>query len=293
MPSTETKTSGSVLGVDVGFSSRARTTCFCLLRWTESIAALTFSLAGVETDERRQRLRELLKQNLGLDLDGAAIDGPLTHGLRRITHYRAAEALLSRGVLQFRGKPGQTSSPTGLMLHRHATELAEVVLSETVLACSKHYQAIHEKCLVEAFPNMFLAALIPEANFPGLNRDASDRYWEVAVGSTLLEHLLKVLLPGRRLTYGLAECGNHEHRAGVVCALTALSVSVGRHIGVGDSADGDIILPPQSTWGIDRNLSGSWMEAALRTNIGPVRLNRKSHPNHKAARVVTDSAISF
>ena len=59
------------------------------------------------------------------ELAGVALDGPLTRGLRLVRHYRAAEAILSRGPLQKRGKPGPTSAPMGQKLHEHATKLAK------------------------------------------------------------------------------------------------------------------------------------------------------------------------
>ena len=110
---------GAVLGIDVGYSVTRRTTCFCLLRWTPDSATATFALAAASPSARR----EVLQSFLGSDrsLAAVAIDGPLAPALRTVTRYRAAEALLSKGCLQQRGKPGQTSSPVGQRLHSHAT----------------------------------------------------------------------------------------------------------------------------------------------------------------------------
>src|SRR5688572_22876277 len=110
-------TSGAVLGIDVGFSPRRPTTCYCLLRWTQSTVDFSFALVRADPIERRDKLRELLQQESCLD--GSAIDGPLAHGLQLVNRYRSAEAILSRGELQRRGKPGQTNSPTGQLLHQH------------------------------------------------------------------------------------------------------------------------------------------------------------------------------
>ncbi len=126
------------------------------MQWTNTTVDLTFDLVGINAGQRRQRLHALLGSNR--TLDGVAIDGPLTKELRRIRHYRAAEAKLTCGIFRFRGKPGQTSSPTGLMLHQHATEFANLVLTETSIARASHHDAIHRQLVVEAFPNMFLAA---------------------------------------------------------------------------------------------------------------------------------------
>ena len=119
---------GAVLGIDVGFSERRDTTCLCLFEWSEALVKLRFKKVGTCADARSAALISLIQNPI--HLAAVAIDGPLTRGLRIVPHYRSAEALLSRGVFQKRGKPGQTSSPTGQTLHWHATQLANIVLSE-------------------------------------------------------------------------------------------------------------------------------------------------------------------
>src|SRR5205814_1026630 len=101
---------GSILGIDVGFSSSRRTTCFCVLDWTHTTASFSFERVRSDPEERRAALIRIVGNRY---LCAVGVDGPLTKGLRLVPHYRAAEALLSRGVFQKRGKPGQTSSPTG------------------------------------------------------------------------------------------------------------------------------------------------------------------------------------
>jgi predicted nuclease with RNAse H fold len=274
---------GSVLGIDVGFANNAKKTYFCLLTWDRSRISLNFQCAGTDIEERKSALKEVGTPN---HIEGVAIDGPLTHGLRLVPHYRSAEALLSRGALQKRCKPGQTSSPIGQQLHRHATYLANLALTSTHISDATHFQPIHAKRIVEAFPNAFLAAIIPEKDLPQLRRDASDRYWETTVlKASLLEQLVNLLLPGRRLQFDLSACTNHEHRAGVVCALTALTVVVGLHVGVGDPVDGDIILPPRNSWGIANTSSSSWMEMEILSNVPKVRASPTSNLNHHHARI--------
>lgn len=278
---------GSVLGIDVGFSKTRKTTCFCLLTWDKSSVARRFQIVGTDPEERKNALRKVAGP---IHIEGVAIDGPLTRGLRLVQHYRSAEALLSRGAFQQRGKPGQTSSPIGQQLHQHATSLARLTLKAVQVSEATHFQPIHEKRVVEAFPNAFLAALIPEKDLPTLRRDAVDRYWETAaVQSDLLGKLLNLLLPGRELQFNLKDCTNHEHRAGVICALTALTVVEGLHVGVGDPIDGDIILPPLNSWGAASNGSASWVERELRLNLPKVRASRRSHLNHQQVRLIVDT----
>ena len=45
---------------------------------------------------------------------------------------------MSRGVLQRRGKPGQTSAGVGQQLHEHAMSLAKLVLEVAELSPSTH-----------------------------------------------------------------------------------------------------------------------------------------------------------
>lgn len=274
---------GRILGIDVGYSATKRTTCFCVLRWTKTTATFAFESATADSGERSRAVARL---DLPDEVTAVAVDGPLTNGLGIVTHYRAAEAILSRGVLQTRGKPGQTSSPVGQQLHHHATELARLALDSTDVNAARHPEPIHSKAVVEAFPNMYLAALVPEQDLPVLVRDASDRYWEILVNSDRLRSVLHRALPGRELWNDLGSVHDHEHRAGVVCALTALSVASGEYVAVGDPADGDIILPAQSEWGPAIASRGTWLRPVLDVNVTSVRTARRCHPNHRQARIV-------
>ena len=278
---------GRVLGIDVGFSATKKTTCICVLAWAESTATFAFKLATSDLTDRHRALAEL---SLSPGVSGIAVDGPLRRGLRIVSHYRAAEAILSRGVLQKRGKPGQTSSPVGQQLHRHATELANLALESVAVGSATHEDPIHEKSVVEAFPNMYLAALVAESDMPVLARDASDRYWQILVDdSDCLLTLISHLLHGRRVTNELGAIRNHEHRAGVVCALTALSVVSGDYVAVGDPVDGDIFLPAQTVWGRMNCGLDTWLEPVLRSNLHSVRRKLGCHPNHRQARIVTSA----
>jgi predicted nuclease with RNAse H fold len=279
---------GAILGVDVGFSSKRETTCICLLKWTADTVTLSFRKVGVDMAARARVLESLFAERV--QIDAVAIDGPLTRGLRHVPHYRAAEALLSRGVFQLRGKPGQTSSPTGQQLHHHATLLAELTLERAQaglfsISRASHIEAIHDAAIVEAFPNQFLAVLIHESNLPPLHRDASDRYWEVLAARNGLTSLLTHLLPSRAPVTRFEQISDHDQRAAVVCALTGLSVVAGLAVGVGDPVDGDIFLPPAALWGGSDSRPQPWAETALRENVAALRTGRASLvPAHRQAR---------
>ncbi len=75
--------------------------------------------------------------------------------------------------------------------------------------------------------------------------DRSDRFYRHLVETGRLRALIDHLLPGRRPTRDLAEVVNHDDRAALVCALSALAVAAGDFVAVGDE-DGWIILPPRT-----------------------------------------------
>ena len=280
---------GAVLGIDVGFSPREPTTCFCGLAWGPREILLRFASCRAHRGERR---RALLRAIGPCDrLEAVALDGPLTKGLRLVPHYRSAEALLSRGVFQKRGKPGATSSPAGQELHRHATRLAGLVLEceeegAFDLSAASHDMPIHEKAVVEAFPNQFLAALVAEGEFPELKRDASDRFWEISLRKGRLAKLVDRLLPGRTTDRPLEEITDHDERGAFACALTALCIARGRFVGVGDPDDGAIFLPPREAWAMAAE-SESWLTRALDAGLRSVQSTaRRHHENHTRAQVI-------
>ena len=160
---------GQVLGIDVGYSATQRTTCFCLLKWTNTTATFDFGVATADAGKRSQAMASL---DLAGTVTAVAVDGPLTNDLRLVTHYRAAEAILSRGVLQTRGKPGQTSSPVGQRLHQHATALARLALDSTDVMAATHPEPIHSKAVVEAFPNMSMLIVTSRQSSVQSNRES-------------------------------------------------------------------------------------------------------------------------
>ena len=97
---------------------------------------------------------------------------------------------------------------------------------------------------------MYLGALVDEIRLPVLARDASDQYSDVlAENPDGRLKLFQRLLPGRHLEIDFKLIRSHEHRAGVVSVLSALSVAAGDYISVGNAKDGDIILPPKGLVG--------------------------------------------
>ena len=80
----------------------------------------------------------------------------------------------------------------------------------------------------------------------GIRRgDRSDTFFQHLAGEGTLHRLVEHCLPGHSLARHSTAVINHDERAALVCALTALCVAVGDYTAVGDE-DGWIILPPAS-----------------------------------------------
>lgn len=185
----------------------------------------------------------------------AAFDGPFRGALDIIGFYRKAEWVLTR--LEFRsriGKPGQSSAPIGKLLNEHTNYCVEAALPQVGLA--QHAGAIHRKAVVEAFPNSFLGLMLrePEA-LPVRRSNRSDLYFAQLAGDGPLDRLLGFLLPGRSPETRTEAVTNHDDRAALICALTALGVAAGEFVSVGDD-EGRIVLPPAT-------LLAPWAHVAL------------------------------
>jgi hypothetical protein len=238
---------GSVLGVDIGFSESRRSSAVCRLDWNSTTIVLSIERFRALAPERSDVLRRITCRPLLT----CALDGPIRSDLEIIGSYRVAERLLTRKLQPFIGKPGQASAPVGKALNHHTNLCAKIILETGLVRNSAHDHPIHKSAIVEAFPSSFLGLLIENPKSLGVQRgNRSDRFYLDLVRSGGFSKLAEHLLPGRRFVTDMASIGNHDDRAAVVCALTALCVAVGEYTAVGDG-DGWIILPP-------RDLIAAW-----------------------------------
>jgi hypothetical protein len=261
----------TVLGIDVGYSPTRKTTGFCALQWDDQTIHWRCLNASRDDTGRLAVLHTLLPAEPRHVL-ALAIDGPLRPHLAEDTsQYRAAEAYLSSGRFQQRGKPSQTNAGSGPRLHQEATWLAHFA--------KRHVQVelpitglIYPQAIVEAFPNLFLGVLCDESVYPAA--PTSKRKWTDSLYllvQSKLESLIRTLLPGRHIT-GRWTLSDHEEIAALTCALTALCVAAGRYTAVGSPADGYIILPPRAFWGTGRNHHPlPWAEQELQQAQARVR----------------------
>ena len=288
------------LGIDVGWDQTKTTTGLCLITVDQDKFTWQCCKTGTRRDRRLETLRALIPE--GATLSGVGIDGPLFPRLIEDTCYRAAEALLSRGLVGTRCKPGQTNSPRGQSLHCHATRLANLVLElrddgYLKLAEARHCDpAVHQSRIVEAYPDAFLAFLLSDGDFDGRqgeNEDdkRSDIYWGIAVASRYLHDLIERLAPSRCLENRLSDITHHDHRAAFICSLSAMCVARNEYTVVGAPNCGDIVLPPHGLWRADASGQIGWVQNALCANVVSVRRgNQRGNPcpNFNQARVISN-----
>jgi hypothetical protein len=250
---------GSVLGIDVGYSTRRPTTGFCCLWWDAERVNWTCANAGVDEDKRLAAFRKVTACHEQVGVLSVAVDGPLRPDLQCDgSRYRAAEALLSCGCFQKRGKPGQTNAGSGPRLHEEATKLAHF---------AKRHCRVDREAVVEAFPNMFLGVLCDEAAYP--NKPTKKRKWTDSLYEPVegkLRGIVAELLPGREIV-GSFKLRDHEHIASFACALTALASAAGRYVAVGSHEDGFIVLPPFEYWGSGFGEAEPWAARVLRRGL--------------------------
>lgn len=242
MAASELAETGAVLGVDVGFSAARATSAVCRLDWTRDRYSWRIERYRAVKPERRAAIGRVAESQR---LAAAAFDGPLRGDLQVVGRYRTAERMLTRQLWRRIGKPGQSSAPVGKLLNAAANEVAADVLELCDVGPARAGPtAIHERAIHEAFPSSFLGMMLAEpATVTARRADRSDVYFQHAALSGLFERLMAHLLPGRAAGGEFAAVTNHDDRAGLVCAITALCVAAGRFCAVGDR-DGWIVLPP-------------------------------------------------
>ncbi len=235
-------TNGSLIGIDVGYSQTRRSSAICRIDWTETT---------VEWEIARFRALESELENVisrmvaGRRIVAAAFDGPIRRGFDIIARYRTAERMLTRRLGSLIGKPGQSSAPVGKSLNCHANKCVRYLLASSDLHDAQHRASIDQKSVVEAFPSSFLGMMIENPEQVAARRgDRSDTFFKLLATTGVLHALIQHLLPGRRLALDPSSVVNHDDRAALVCAFSALSVAAADFVAVGDD-DGWIILPPR------------------------------------------------
>lgn len=232
---------GDVIGVDVGYSPTRRSSAVCRLSWDErSLDWEIRRFRHLEDD----RLAAMIQVAGKRDILVAAFDGPFRHSLDLIDRYRTAEAVLTSKELRERiGKPGQSNSGNGRRLNAATNDCVRTFVECVRIGKAMHQPAVHPLAIVEAFPTSFLGLLIEQPAEVRVRPPArSDAYFVHLANTGGFDRLLAGLLPGRAPRRLWSDVTNHDDRAALACALTALAVAAGDFLAVGD-LDGYIILP--------------------------------------------------
>ncbi|WP_377846776.1 hypothetical protein [Bosea sp. UC22_33] len=233
---------GSVVGIDVGCSPTRRSSAICRLDWSASGVSCDIARFRAVEPERERVIAQVAG---GRQIIGAAFDGPIRRGFGIIGRYRTAERMLTRRLRPLIGKPGQSSAPVGKLLNEHANDCVQHLVACCDVQDARHGVAIDQKALVEAFPSSFLGLMIDDPTHLAARRgDRSDTFFQHLAAAGGFHALLECLLPGRKLVFDPNTVTNHDDRAAIVCALTALCVAAGQFVAVGDD-DGWIIMPPR------------------------------------------------
>ena len=233
---------GSVIGIDVGCSPTRRSSAACRLDWSGSTVSWEILRFRAIEPERERAIAQVAGDR---PIVAAAFDGPVRRGFDIIGRYRTAERMLTRRLRPLIGKPGQSSAPVGKLLNRDANECVRHVVAHSNVQSATHRVPIDHRALVEAFPSAFLGVMIKDPQHLIVRRaDRSDTFFQHLAAAGVLNSLIEHCLPGRRLALDLSSVVNHDDRAALVCALSALSVATGDFVAVGDD-DGWIILPPR------------------------------------------------
>jgi hypothetical protein len=247
---------GSVVGIDVGCSEKRRSSSVCRLDWDDSAIQWSMKRFKATDSERSSVISALAGRRLLL---GASVDGPLRVSLDLIGRYRVAERMLTRRLQKLIGKPGQSNAPIGRKLNANANACVNALLGCAILQPATHGVAIHPLSVSEAFPSSFLGVMIDNpALLAARRRDRSDKFFNYLASAGTLDRLVNLFVSGRRLNSPFVTVKNHDDRAALVCALTALCVAGGDFTAVGDE-DGWIILPPMS-------FIHTWARTALEAN---------------------------
>lgn len=254
----EIPSKGSVLGVDVGWSTKRKSSAVCHLAWDEHTVNWQTCWFRACDEDREQALRRAAGDRTLL---AAAIDGPLRPGFSEIGCFRSAERLLSRGEIRRRvGKPGPANAPNGVKLNQQANLAARYVREHVRIERTKAAVRIDEHAIVEAFPTTFLGVMVEEPEALKSSGKRSDWYFAHLASEGALDRILEGLLPGRKAAQSLAAVKDHDERAALICALTALCVVAEDYTAVGDDQNGWIILPSRSQF-------ADWAWTGLRENV--------------------------
>lgn len=197
-------------------------------------------------------------------IDCLGIDAPVLP--KNVLHYtpRPVESLFMRGAFQTRCKPGASHvAGTGQALRRSGCDTAIQFAAETHAQGSFSYPRVQsDHNIVEAFPNAFLGVMLDQQvidEVPMSRGVKTDTFFSLCNAhgafSALEEHLD---WQDAAFWAAFPTTTNHDDRAALVCAATAVCAHSGKYVAVGYVFGGYFFLPPWPLW-------RPWARMALET----------------------------
>jgi hypothetical protein len=182
-----------------------------------------------------------------------AIDGPIVPAGGDAGLVRAVERLFASGPFQRRCKPGFSHvAGTGRQLRMAAGRAADCLAPIAIPdATAAPFPAVRPGGIVEAFPNAFLGVCLDDQCYCAMPKLRRGRKFDWLYQQWVSRNLVAQLpLPGNLIGVPtrFAATSDHEERAALVCALTALLTALGAFTAVGDDAGGWFFLPPWGLW---------------------------------------------
>jgi predicted nuclease with RNAse H fold len=231
----------NLLGVDVGYSARRRTTGIAW-RIGDTVGAVR---AGTLWSDRQGQLPS------GVTFSVAALDAPILPDHQGCP-LRGCEAVFYGGAFWNRCRPGFSHHGRGLALRKAGREAAWQFALVLDGKCIAPAVAVRTGVpIVEAFPNTFLGVLLAESAFEktAKSETKSDWLYRMAVGEGSIDRALQELGWTEAETISAFENErDHELCAAFVCLLTAGFAAAGTATVIGDATHGWFWLPPQSMW---------------------------------------------
>lgn len=262
-PELKSQDTSDVAGIDVGLTLVHPTSGVCRTGPSGEVVAHTYA----------DRLSRVAVLGQAPALSVVAIDAPLLP--QQELHYdiRLVEKVFVWGAFQGRCKPGESHvKGTGQALRRAGAETARSLDGASLRqALPRPFPRVFDQLnIVEAFPNGVLGVSLDESVFrdcPQRN-EKFDWLYERWLSQGTLARLQSILNWPREAFWEAAASNNqHDERAAIVCAMTAICVLRGSYVAVGEPNTGFFFLPPWAIW-------QPWARSALRANRVDARLAR-------------------
>lgn len=229
-----------LLGVDVGFSATRATTGIAVLDGER----LTVGCARTSWESRRTHLPT------GFRADVIALDGPIVPNGTGEGIERTCERIFIRAPFDRRCKLALSHWGSGLALKRAA---ADACAEFSQVLANSRVRISRRGPIVEAFPNAFLAVMIPEPTLAQAPKLARGRrfdwlYEQIASTGGLELALAERLDLPESIWRAIRLESHHEKRAALICILTAACAERGIAAMVGEAIGGWLCLPPWPRW---------------------------------------------